>query len=274
MLRRLNRTRQIFASLGLAEGLRYVALRRVFRPLRNALLSPRHYILRSKHAAHPLKARSDSSDLEVFHQIFVALEYASLANLANVDLVVDCGANVGYSSAYFLTRFPHCRLVAIEPDPENFELLRENLAPYGDRAMVRRAGVWSHVAELVIDDTAYRDGRQWTRQVRERRPGEEGVISAIDLGTLLAEMGAPRISLLKIDIEGAEAVVFAHPSHKEWLDLVDAMTVELHDDSQFGPATEAFHAAIASQDFDISRDCELTICRRRGAWPPAATARR
>ena len=38
--------------------------------------------------------------------------------------ILDCGANVGYTSAYLLTRFPTAFLIAIEPDPGNAEILR------------------------------------------------------------------------------------------------------------------------------------------------------
>ena len=54
---------------------------------------------------YPVYARRGSSDLAVFHQIFVSHEYRCLAGLTNPKLILDCGANVGYSAAYFLSRF-------------------------------------------------------------------------------------------------------------------------------------------------------------------------
>lgn len=262
MLRRFERFRGILAALGLVEGLRYVALLRVFRPLRNRFGKPRLYTLRSKNAAFPLQVRSNSSDLEVFYQIFVALEYECLLNLKEVDLVLDCGGNVGYSSAYFLTKFPHSRVIAVEPDPDNFEMLKRNLAPFGHRATLHQAGIWSHVTDLVISELPYRDGRQWTRQVRECKPGEKPEFSALDVGTLLDQSGESRISLLKMDIEGAEVVVFADPRHRQWLEKVDAMAIELHDDTQFGKASEVFFPALAGEGFQLSTSRELTICVR------------
>jgi hypothetical protein len=42
-----------------------------------------------------------SSDLHVFRQIFVEREYGCLDDLADVRLIIDCGANAGYSSGSF-----------------------------------------------------------------------------------------------------------------------------------------------------------------------------
>jgi FkbM family methyltransferase len=169
---------------------------------------------------------------------------------------------VGYSSVYFLSHFPGCRVIAVEPDGDNFASLQKNLAPYGDRAQALKRGIWSKSAELAIEDVTYRDGRDWTRQVRECEDGEAGDIRAVTVAELLLQSGRNKLSLLKIDIEGAEAVVFADPSCQQWLIKTEAIAIELHDDSGFGPASDLFHAAIQDQGYQISHSGELTICLR------------
>ena len=222
-------------------------------------------LLTSKFAKHPMRYRRRTSDLYTFHQIFIEREYACLDNLGHVDLIIDCGAYVGYSSAYFLTRFPSSHVVAIEPDPKNFSVLRKNLAPYGKRAKPLQAAVWSHPALLVFSETKYRDGQAWTMRVRECKIGEIPSITAIDISKILEQSGRQRISLLKVDIEGAEAVVFQRGSGVEkWIDRVDVIAVELHDDSEFGPCSDIFSTAISGQGFQISLSGELTICERSG----------
>jgi hypothetical protein len=47
-----------------------------------------------------------------------------------------------------------------------------------------------------------------------------------------------------------------------WLNQVDKIAIELHDDTVFGNATEIFCNAIRGQNFEISRSGELTICSR------------
>jgi FkbM family methyltransferase len=216
---------------------------------------------RPRGADHPLRVRRGTTDWEVLLHVFGAREYACLDDLEDVGLVLDCGANVGYASAYFLSRHPHSEVVAVEPDPENYAALETNLSPYGSRARVFRAAVWSSETSLVMAAEAFRDEGAWARHVREAAPGERADVRAVDIPAALALSGRDRISILKMDIEGAEAVVFSG-NCDHWLPKVEAIAIELHDDSSFGRASEIFFRAIASQGFTATRRGELTVCRR------------
>jgi FkbM family methyltransferase len=217
--------------------------------------------LRVDGVKHPLKARGGSSDLSVYSGVFVRRDYSCLDHVRDAELIIDCGANVGYSPAYFLSRFPKAHLIAVEPDATNFDLLRENLAPYGDRAQLVQAGVWSHSTELTVVDAPYRDGRQWSQQFRERQPGEKAVIATVDVESLLVESGYPRISILKMDVEGAEGIVFGS-NFERWIDRVDNIAIELHDDSYFGDCSAIFSKAIAGRGFKATKHADVTLCRR------------
>ena len=229
--------------------------------------SRRLVTMRSNRASHPLVARSHTSDGQVFYQVFARLEYACVDDMSEVSLIIDCGANVGYSSAYFLTRFPNAKLVAVEPDPGNFKMLQRNLDPFGPRAKLIQSGIWSHSCGLVISEEKYGDGREWAIQVRETKPGETLQMMAVDIGTLLRESGQPRISILKIDIERAEAVVFAS-NFESWIDKVDNLVIELHDEE----CQRIFFKAIEGQGFEISHSGELTVCRRRDGAPSSSNS--
>ena len=149
----------------------------------------------------------------------------------------------------------------MEPEKANFAMLSRNMAPNAEPASLLRAGLWTQTVTLVVTNDTYRDVREWTRQVRPARDGEAADLQRVDIASLLASSGFERISLLKMDIEGAEAVVFAGDCDA-WLDKVDAMAIELHDDSSFGNATDVFFAAIRGHGFEVSHSRELTICRR------------
>jgi FkbM family methyltransferase len=239
-------------NLGLRSYLRNVLSRR-HAAQRNLGLFPLH----SKHALHPLYCRPNSSDYEVFHQVFYQREYSCLDDIHKAELIIDCGANVGYSSAYFLTRYPAAKVIAIEPDKGNFEMLQRNVALYGVRAEPIHSAIWSHPRGLVISDDRYRDGREWTRQVRECRGGEPAQMTAVDVASLLDASGSKTISILKVDIERAEAVVFA-TNYDKWINRVDNIVIELHDDE----CAAVFFKAIANLPFIVSRHGELTVCKK------------
>jgi FkbM family methyltransferase len=217
----------------------------------------RPFRLYSQHARHALWCRPGTSDLDVFRQIFLEREYSCLDRAENVELVIDCGANVGYSSAYFLSRFPSCRVLAVEPDTGNFAAAQLNLAPYGDRVRLIRSAVWPRTAGLKISETPYRDGREWAVQVREATAGETPDMTAVDIGSLWAESGSRSISILKIDIEAAERYVFAE-NYESWLSAVENLVIELHDQE----CREVFFRAIRGLALKVSQCGELTVCRR------------
>jgi len=250
----IRRAFQPFLNLGWKAGFNYLLQR---RRLRLGRVKQPYVMLRSKYAAHPLRCRANTSDIGVFRQVFAQREYRCLDDLRTAGLILDCGANVGYSSAYFLSRFPQATVICVEPDPANFAELEANLAPYPGRWRGIRAAVWSRPTGLVLAETNSGAGWEWARQVRPARAGETPTIRATDISTLLDESGFQHISLLKVDVEGAEEVLFAS-NYERWLGRVENLVIELH-----GPESIAvFKAAIAAEKFTVSRCDELTVCRR------------
>jgi FkbM family methyltransferase len=199
--------------------------------------------------------RAHTSDIGVFRQIFIDREYRCLDDVKDPGLIIDCGANVGYASAYFLARYPNAQVIAVEPDAGNFAMLGRNLARYPARTRLIQSGVWSHTTGLVMCEDPFGDGREWSYTVRPSRAHEVPAMQAVDIGTLLQDSGFDRISVLKIDIEGAEREVFQH-NFQSWIGKVDRLVIELH-----GPDCEAaFRQAVQSSAVAISRCEELTVC--------------
>jgi FkbM family methyltransferase len=238
-------------NLGMSATLHYAAQRARDRWLPGAGIE-----VRSQYARHPLWCRHGTSDVDVFGQIFVHREYRCLDHLRDAAFVVDCGANVGFSAAYFLSRFPRSEVVAVEPDPGNFRAMERNLAPYGARATLVPKAVWSHATGLVLTDAPFGDAREWAVAVREAAPGETPTVEATDIRLLI---GDRRVDVLKIDVEGAERQIFAGDC--TWLEQVDNIVIETH-----GPDCEAVvRAAIAPRGYALSRTDELLVCLSRDA---------
>jgi FkbM family methyltransferase len=205
----------------------------------------------------PLWCRANTSDRQVFSQVFIEREYACLDGVASPRLIIDCGANVGYTSAYFLSRFPGAHVIAVEPDPGNFGMLESNLRGYGNRFTALQTAVWSHPVGLKLSRGANGDDRDWAVQVRPLRDGELPDVVATDIGGLLANSGFDRIDILKVDVEHAEVEIFGHGS-AAWLDQVDNIAIELHGDD----ARDTFFRAVHPSEFTFRESGELTVANR------------
>lgn len=212
--------------------------------------------LKIKNVEHPIFMRVGSSDREVLGQIFIEREYEPIA-VSHPRMILDLGANSGYSSAYFLSKFPTVSVVAVEPDPGNYAICCRNLKPFGSRAKVVHGAAWPEGSKLVLDKGNWRDGREWTTQVRlakeEATPSES--IDGYDMLTLIDLCGAAEIDLLKIDIEGSELELFSR-NIGSWLPRVRNLCIELH-----GPECEAiFFRALLGYFYNLSHSGELTVC--------------
>ena len=208
-------------------------------------------------ALYTLTARlRHSSDLNVFKQIFIEQEYLPLRSLKDVSLVLDLGANVGYSSAYFLSCFPNALAVAVEPDERNMEICTTNLRPYGDRVLLVHGAVWSECTNLCLSRGTCDDGLEWATQVVLPHDACHGDVTAWNVSSLIDMAGGTVVDLLKVDIERAELAVFGE-SAKAWLPRIRNICIELH-----GPdCQDTFFKALSDFDFELEHSGELTICK-------------
>jgi FkbM family methyltransferase len=247
-MNRLEWYRTALNSLGPAS-----LIRRQYQRARGPIDRP--HKLTSKALRHPVCARPATSDYLVFDQIFVEQQYRCLdtAHIQTGGLIIDCGANVGYASAYFLSRYPTCVVVAVEPEQSNFEMLERNVRPYRNSCIAIQGAVWPHPEDVVTLKPTGK-GEEWGFKV-QRIDGLKNV-RTFTIQDLIPR-GFNRISLLKIDIEGAEIELFKTRPER-WLGLVDNIVVELHGTE----AERVFHEAIAPYGFNISRFGELTVCLR------------
>lgn len=234
--------------LGLAGFLRYLYYKKLGSIFGDG------FFLETRQVDHLLYCRKGSTDIDVFKHIYVVDEYHEIAPDPTAGLVVDCGANAGFSTVFLLNHFPSATIVAIEADCGNFETLQRNTQSYGERCVTMKAGVWPESGGLVVIDSDVGDGREWARGVRPAREGESPDIDAVSLPNILQQFPERRISLLKIDIEGTEAMLFSKGS-MEWLERVDRIVIELHGDA----CEKAYLNAVSEAGFKSYNKGELTF---------------
>jgi len=193
-------------------------------------------------AGKDLLVRSSTPDLRVAISSLVDREYQEI-RCTDPKIIIDAGANIGTSSIYFAEKFPRARILALEPESGNFELLKKNVVHY-ENVVPIKAAIWGSVDRRVIQN---RNTGHWGYTVSDSQQaavstGQE--IDCVTISGLMSEYDIDRIDLLKMDIEGGEKDVLENS--QGWIDSVEIMTVELHDRICMG-CDRAFY--LATKDF-------------------------
>jgi FkbM family methyltransferase len=201
---------------------------------------------------HPIQLRLRTTDVSLLNDIVMNSEY-DWDTPKMPRAIVDAGANIGMASIFFANKYPDARIIAIEPEPSNFEMLKKNTSHYPNILAVHGA-LWNENKTLSISDPG--EG-EWGFQTsdRESRATEKGInVRGITLDKLMDECGIDYIDVLKIDIEGSEKEVFENSVR--WIDKVGMIAVELHDRFKSGCSSSVYSATKA---FDVSRTRGETI---------------
>jgi len=218
----------------------------------------------------PFEVRARTSDLEVLQQVFVERQYRRKYAVPPPPLIIDCGANIGLSTIYFANEYPGAAIYAIEPSPENFELLAANVRRY-PRITPIQAAVWSSEGQVALTNP---QGEYFSFRTAPRTAGDASQsVRSVTISQVLAESGFPRIGLLKIDIEGAEKELFDENCH-EWLSRTDTLMIELHD--RFVPgSTQAVYSALLRYVFsqELAGESIIVEFDHAGATPGREVAK-
>lgn len=172
----------------------------------------------------PLYVRLNSSDVLVFRQVFLEKEYEVITKLSSeIETIIDAGANIGLTSVFFSQLYPNARIVAIEPEAGNFELLQKNTKQIPNIECLC-AALWNEDTNLQLDE---KEKSEWAFRVTASTVNRSRTIPAYCISSLLNQFNVERASLLKMDIEGAEYEVLSNA--EEWIARVDSIIVEVHE---------------------------------------------
>jgi FkbM family methyltransferase len=177
--------------------------------------------------------RSNDSDLFVVIQTHGYKEYdigihsKSLREVGRswqtagfTPIIIDAGANVGYSSLYFAEMYPEAIVIALEPHPATFVILQRNCAGH-PRIQALQAALW-------IDDNGVtiEDGKKgsWSHSVASSKTNNTASFTVESVRALVPNS---KTLILKMDIEGSEREACVTSS--ETLKTCPCIIVEPHD---------------------------------------------
>jgi FkbM family methyltransferase len=216
---------------------------------------PRELAIAPLQSNHRVYLRIDTSDFCAYRDVLVFKSKSYDPGIPDFRprTIVDVGAHIGMASILFALKYPMARIIAIEPEPSNFEALVRNTAHYKTIRPIQ-AALWRVDGEVTLGaSNAHVKG---AFQVVANGPQR---VRAITMETLMREAGIRSIDFLKVDIEGAEIEVF---ESCPWIRNVQVIAIELHDRVRPGCTSIVKNAA---RDLHCDQQGDVTFFDR----PPA-----
>lgn len=169
-----------------------------------------------------------STDILVFKQIILGQELDPIVKLFTTSritpkVMIDAGANIGLCSIFMRINFPSVKILCIEPNKQNVEMIHKNLG-FANFQILQKA-LWFQKGYL---EEQQGDGAWGIHMVEIEEESNEAVEST-SLIDVMRQFNLETIDYLKIDIEGAEKqIFFQDPLINKVLDKVTCISIEPH----------------------------------------------
>ena len=138
-----------------------------------------------------------------------------------VNCIIDAGAHIGIASVMFADMYPEAKIIAIEPEKSNYNILKSNTKNLNNVETYRSA-IWYENGQLGLN----KKGENWSHTVSSTNVRNKKVKSKT-LEKIIEKNNIKKIDILKMDIEGGEREVLDREDG--WSGIVDCLIVEEHE---------------------------------------------
>jgi FkbM family methyltransferase len=209
--------------------------------------------VRVKGYDHPIVARMNNCDLPIITEILCSSE-CELDLAWEPRTILDLGANIGLASIKLSRQFPGANIIAVEPDRDTADVCRLNLSHVPRVEVLQRAVGVQSGRVVCINPSAPSISHQFEECALDDPRG----IETISISELLARLDCKTPVLVKMDIEGAEALCFRSPG---WLRNISAILVEPHN----AEIASTIHSELAHAEFVVTQVAEKLLGQRASA---------
>lgn len=168
----------------------------------------------------------------IYKSIFTKKKFNNFKINHNSPLILDCGAHIGITVLYFKYLFPGAKIIAFEPDPIIFEILKKNVAQNNLKnvKLVNSALSGKEGGETLFANRT-RNILSWGNAIVKNPWYNSFEFKTIKVPSskLSSFIAQQKIDLIKLNIEGAEERVLKEIANK--LSRVNEIVMEFHGNS-------------------------------------------
>lgn len=188
--------------------------------------------------------RPDTIDERVIKEVFAEREYLDKVDFSS-GLVIDVGAHIGTFSILAAGKRPvaekdKSKIIAIEPEKNNFEVLQKNIEDNGlneEVELVNKAVTGKKKDKITLK---YYGNDKNTGGVGIDSKGKSFEVETVTLDEIIDNR---EVAFLKMDCEGAEYEILENSD----LSAVDKISMEWHDIEKLGGLVKN----LVENDFEI-----------------------
>lgn len=207
--------------------------------------------IKVKEANYPIFCRPNTTDAQVLWDTFYRKYHLSPISLSDNAIIVDLGANVGYTMVHFAYLYPMSNIYGVEIDEGNFFQAKQNLQPLEKRAKIIHAAVWHENGKVV-----YGGDQEWGFRILDKNDNMEikNEVEAKTIDSIFDEFNLTIIDYLKMDVEGAEGKILQNP--EKWIKKVKSIKIEYHYQNTF----EICSNLLQKHGFECKKDSNHPAC--------------
>ena len=203
----------------------------------NDLKDKRHHISSMKFNDRNVFYRTSSSDMILIYEILLQSKYKSeyfFPDAIKPKVIFDIGGNIGITSIYLASIFPHAKIYTFEPLPANFEILKKNIDNY-ENIEAFNFGLGSQYSNFKVylsNDSENFSGISFYPDPIGNNSDPYISCEVQSINEVVEKLKIDCIDLIKIDTEGAEYDILTSLKEKiirgtSWI------TGELHGNQDF-----------------------------------------
>lgn len=159
----------------------------------------------------------------LYREVFVRQHYY-FQTLNSSPVILDCGANIGMASLYFKWLYPKAHVLAFEPDPATFQLLKQNIAKNDLDIEAHNCALWDRDTDVDFYVDSKSPGSLLMSTDASRWHGEPIKVPA----RRLSEFIHGDVEFIKLDVEGAEHRILGDLAQTGKIAAIRQMVIEYH----------------------------------------------